>query len=152
MGPQGVWQAWEAEVSRVLSSLGVRQRRVLALFSLGVALAKHCGLARVAAVVPGLALVPSITRRFERLLANRRLDVRAARGGTRADALAGAGRDPSGADRDRRSARDAGAPAGLPRARHPTRLGLLPAGRSASAIPGPDRSAHPRGRGADPVG
>src|SRR5215212_3817131 len=73
MGPQGVWQAWEAEVSRVLSSLGVRQRRVLALFSLGVALAKHCGLARVAAVVPGLAVVPSITRRFERLLANRRL-------------------------------------------------------------------------------
>src|SRR5215213_3539782 len=53
MGPQGVWQAWEAEVSRVLSSLGVRQRRVLALFSLGVALAKHCGLARVAAVVAG---------------------------------------------------------------------------------------------------
>src|SRR5215207_6461873 len=79
MGPQGVWQAWEAEVSRVLSSLGVRQRRVLALFSLGVALAKHCGLARVAAVVPGLATAPSITRRFERLLANERLDVRAAR-------------------------------------------------------------------------
>src|SRR5215213_806753 len=75
MGPQGVWQAWEAEVSRVLSSLGVRQRRVLALFSLGMALAKHCGLARVAAVVPGLAVVPSITRRFERLLANPRLDV-----------------------------------------------------------------------------
>src|SRR5215207_8083300 len=91
MGPQGVWQAWEAEVSRVLSSLGVRQRRVLALFSLGVALAKHCGLARVAAVGPGLAVVPSITRRFERLLANRRLDVRAARGAVVAQVL-GAGR------------------------------------------------------------
>jgi hypothetical protein len=60
---------------------------VLALFSLGVALAKHCGLARVAAVVPGLAVVPSITRRFERLLANRRLDVRAARGAVVAEVL-----------------------------------------------------------------
>jgi hypothetical protein len=87
MGPQGVWQAWEAEVGRVLSSLGVRQRRVLALFSLGVALAKHCGLARVAAVVPGLAVVPSITRRFERLLANERLDVRAARAAVGATVL-----------------------------------------------------------------
>jgi hypothetical protein len=87
MGPQGVWQGWEAEISRVLSSIGVRQRRVLALFSLGMALARHCGLARVAAVVPGLAVVPSITRRFERLLANRRLDVRAARGAVVAEVL-----------------------------------------------------------------
>src|SRR4051794_35238078 len=87
MCPHGVWQAWEAEVSRVLSSLGVRQRRVLAVFSLGIALAKHCGLARVAAVVPGVAVVPSITRRFERLLANRRLDVRAARGAVVAEVL-----------------------------------------------------------------
>jgi len=91
MGPSGVWQAWEAEVSRVLSSVGERQRRALALFSLGVAVAKHCGLARVAAVVPGLAVVPSITRRFERLLANRRLDVRAARAAVVAEVL-GAGR------------------------------------------------------------
>src|SRR3954465_3789149 len=90
MGPQGVWQAWEAEGGRVLSSLGVRQRRVLALFSLGVGLAKHCGLARVAAVVPGLAVVPSITRRFERLLANRRLDVRAARSAVVAEVLGAA--------------------------------------------------------------
>ena len=87
MGPQEVWQGWEAEISRVLSSIGVRQRRVLALFSLGMALAKHCGLARVAAVVPGLAVVPSITRRFERLLANGRLDVRAARGAVVAEVL-----------------------------------------------------------------
>src|SRR3954471_18388863 len=91
MGPQEVWQGWEAEISRVLSTIGVRQRRVLALFSLGMALAKHCGLARVAAVVPGLALVPSITRRFERLLANRRLDVQAARSAVVARVL-GAGR------------------------------------------------------------
>src|SRR3954454_14265553 len=91
MGPSGVWQAWAGEIDRVLSSVGARQRRVLALFSLGMALAKHCGLARVAAVVPGLAVVPSITRRFERLLANPRLDVRAARGAVVAEVL-GAGR------------------------------------------------------------
>ena len=70
MGPQGVWQAWEGEVSRVLSTVGIWQRRALAMFSLGVASAKHCGLARAAAVVPGLAVVPSTTRRFERLLSS----------------------------------------------------------------------------------
>ena len=53
----------------------------------GVAAAQHCGLARVAAVVPGLAAVPSTTRRFERLLANERLDVRAARGAVAATVL-----------------------------------------------------------------
>src|SRR5215211_4158473 len=91
MGPRGVWQAWEAEVSRVLSMVGVWQRRALALFSLGVASAKHCGLARASAVVPGLATVPSTTRRFERLLAKERLDVRAARGAVVAEVL-GVGR------------------------------------------------------------
>lgn len=75
----GVWQEWEEEVRRVLPGASVWQQRALAVFSLGVALAKHCGLARVADVVPGLAAVPSTTRRFERLLANERLDVRAAR-------------------------------------------------------------------------
>jgi hypothetical protein len=79
MDPLGVWQGWGREVGRLLPGSGVWQRRALALFSLGVASAKHCGLARVAAVVPGLATVPSTTRRFERLLANERLDVRAAR-------------------------------------------------------------------------
>src|SRR5436305_10957494 len=79
MGPDGVWQGWEAEIRRGLPGVGTRQRRVLAVFSLGVALAKHCGLARAAAVVPGVALVPSITRRFERFLASERLDVVAVR-------------------------------------------------------------------------
>jgi len=41
MNPQGVWQAWEEEVGRVLSGMGVWQRRALALFSLGVAAAQH---------------------------------------------------------------------------------------------------------------
>jgi len=79
MNPQGVWQGWCLEVSRILPGLGVWQQRALALFSLGVASAKQCGAARVAAVVPGAATVPSLTRRFERLLANERLDVGAAR-------------------------------------------------------------------------
>jgi hypothetical protein len=68
----------------------VWQSRALALFSLGVASAKHCGTGRVAAVVPGSATVPSTTRRFERLLANERLDVRAARSAVAAEVLAGA--------------------------------------------------------------
>lgn len=80
MGPRGVWQAWEAEISRVLSTVGVWQRHTLALCRLGVAPATQCGLARAAAVEPELGLVPSTTRRFERLLASARLDVRAARG------------------------------------------------------------------------
>ena len=79
MNPLGIWQGWSREVGRLLPGVGVWQQRALALFSLGVASAKHCGLARVAAVVPGLATAPSATRRFERLLANERLDVRAAR-------------------------------------------------------------------------
>jgi hypothetical protein len=87
MSQSGVWQRWEEEIGRVLPGVSIWQRRGLALFSLGVALAKHCGLARAAAVVPGLAAVPSITRRFERLLANGRLDVPAARGAVVAEVL-----------------------------------------------------------------
>src|SRR5215203_6080778 len=79
MNPLGVWQGWSQEVRRIVPGIGAWQQRALALFSLGVASAKHCGTARVAAVVPGSATVPSATQRFERLLANERLDVRAAR-------------------------------------------------------------------------
>lgn len=79
MNPLGVWQGWSREVRRILPGIGVWQQRALALFSLGAASAKHCGAARVAAVVPGAATVPSTTRRFERLLANERLDVRRVR-------------------------------------------------------------------------
>jgi hypothetical protein len=87
MRPLGVWQGWEEEIRRVLDGVGVWQCRALALFSLGIALAKHCGLARVAAVVPGAALVPSSTRRFERFLASERLDVPAARSAVAARVL-----------------------------------------------------------------
>src|SRR5436309_2005699 len=79
MHPLEVWQGWQAELGRLLTEVSVWQRRALVLFSLGLAVAEDCSLARVAAVVPGLALVPSTTRRFERLLANERLDVRRVR-------------------------------------------------------------------------
>jgi hypothetical protein len=74
-------------VRRILPAVGEWQQRALALFSLGVASAKDCGAARVAAVLPGVATVPSMTRRFERLLANTRLDVRAARAAVGATVL-----------------------------------------------------------------
>src|SRR5829696_1686939 len=80
MIPQEVWQGWTEEVGRLVSGATVWQQRGLAVFSLGMAAAQRCGLARVATVVPGLATAPSTTRRFERLLANERLDVRRARG------------------------------------------------------------------------
>jgi hypothetical protein len=79
MRPLEVWQGWQEEVGRLLGELSVWQQRGLALFSLGVAAAQGCSMAQVATVVPGLASVPSTTRRFERLLANPRLDVRRAR-------------------------------------------------------------------------
>ncbi len=90
MNPLRIWQGWSQEIGRIVPGLGAWQRGALALFSLGVASAKHCGLARVAAVVPGLATVPSTTRRFERLLANERLDVRAVRSAVAAHVLAAA--------------------------------------------------------------
>lgn len=87
MNPLGVWQGWSQEVARMVPGVGVWQQRALAMFSLGVASAKHCGAARVAAVVPGAATAPSTTRRFERLLANERVDVRAARSAVAATVL-----------------------------------------------------------------
>jgi len=87
MRPQEVWQGWEDELRGLLEGVGIWQCRALALFSLGVALAKHCGVARAAAMVPGVALVPSITRRFERLLASERLDVVAVRSAVAARVL-----------------------------------------------------------------
>jgi len=79
MRPWEVWQGWTEEVQRLAAGATVWQQRALALFSLGMAAAQDCGVARAAVAVPGLATVPSTTRRFERLLANERLDVRAVR-------------------------------------------------------------------------
>ena len=84
MDPLGVWKGLSQAVGRLLPGIGVWQQRALALCSLGVASTKHRGAARVAAVVPGEATVPSTTRQCERLLANERLDVRPAPGQPRA--------------------------------------------------------------------
>ena len=79
MNPLKVWQEWREEVGRVVACAPVWQQRALALFSLGLAAVQDCRMARVAAVVPGLAQTPSTTRRFERLVANEHLDVTRAR-------------------------------------------------------------------------
>ena len=79
MHPLEVWQGWTREVGRLVGGVSIWQRRALALFSLGMAAAQDRQSARVATVVPGEATAPSTTRRFERLLANPRLDVRAVR-------------------------------------------------------------------------
>jgi hypothetical protein len=79
MHPLKVWQEWTDEVMRLASCATVWQQEALALFSLGMAAAQDCRMAPVAAVVPGLARVPSTTRRFERLVANEHLDVKSVR-------------------------------------------------------------------------
>jgi hypothetical protein len=73
-----VLHAWQHEVDQVLPQMPLRQRRVLALFSLGVAQAQHCSLGRAAAAVPTTATDSSVVRRFGRFLANPRIDVPAA--------------------------------------------------------------------------
>src|SRR4051812_33215244 len=88
MHPLKVWQEWTDEVVRLASGATVWQQRALALFSLGLAVAQDCSMAQVAAVVPGLAQVPSTTRRFERLVANEHLDVKQVRAEVGAAVLA----------------------------------------------------------------
>lgn len=61
----------------LLPGLHAHQAKALAAVSLGVALAGHVHAGRVAAVVPGPAAPASARRRVERLVANRRVRVRA---------------------------------------------------------------------------
>jgi hypothetical protein len=70
-----VLHAWERQVDQVLPQTPVHHRRVLSLFSLGMAQAQHCALARAAAAVPTTATTSSVVRRFGRFLANPRVDV-----------------------------------------------------------------------------
>jgi hypothetical protein len=65
---------WSDTVNQLLADLGKPVRKALAAFSLAMALATHCFSTRVAACVPASAAVASSRRRFERLLANPRLD------------------------------------------------------------------------------
>jgi hypothetical protein len=68
-----VWHAWQRELDRILPTVPLRHRRVLGVFSLGVAQAQHCALARAAAAVPTAAKDSSVERRFGRFLANPRV-------------------------------------------------------------------------------
>jgi hypothetical protein len=79
MSLEQVSHGWEREVGRVLPALRVRARRVVALLSLGIALAAHCSLSRAATAVSGRARVPSTERRFRRFVANERVAVAALR-------------------------------------------------------------------------
>jgi hypothetical protein len=78
MSLTAVLHAWQREVDRTVPQMPLRQRRVLSLFSLGMAQAQHCALPRAAAAVPTRATDSSVVRRFGRFLANPRVDVAAA--------------------------------------------------------------------------
>jgi hypothetical protein len=90
MSLESVWHGWQAEVARLLPAMPVKQRRVLALFSLGVGVAHHCALSRAAAALPGRVKVPSRERRFRRFVSNPRVDVTAQRQRIAAAMLRGA--------------------------------------------------------------
>src|SRR5436309_1873546 len=70
-----VSHGWEREVGRIVPGLAVRGRRVVALLSVGIALAAHCSLSRAATAVSGHTRVPSTERRFRRFVANARVTV-----------------------------------------------------------------------------
>lgn len=66
--------AWTASLNEILTPISKPLRKALAFFSLGMALARHCHSGRIAAAAPGKAAPASSRRRFERLLANDRLE------------------------------------------------------------------------------
>ena len=74
-----VWHGWEQEVAQRLPRMPLKQRRALALFSLGVGVANHCGQSRVAAALPPTVKVASSERRMRRFLDNPRVAVAASR-------------------------------------------------------------------------
>lgn len=77
MGVARMLRPWRRRLQAVLPDLHGHQVTALATASLAMSLAQHCQLTRLAAVTPGPAKLPSSERRWQRLLANRRLDVAA---------------------------------------------------------------------------
>lgn len=77
MGVARMLRPWRRQLQAVLPDLHGHQLKALATASLAMSLAQHCQLTRLAAVTPGPAKLPSQERRWQRLLANRRLDVAA---------------------------------------------------------------------------
>lgn len=75
MGVARMLRSWRARVQEVWPDLHGHQLNGLAAASLAMAQAQHCQLSRMAAVTVSSAKVPSSERRWQRLLANRRLQV-----------------------------------------------------------------------------
>jgi len=79
MSPIAMLNDWTRTVQCLLPSLHAYQRRTLAALSFGIARALHCHLGRAALRVPGPASPRSTERRFQRYLANDRINVPACR-------------------------------------------------------------------------
>lgn len=75
MSPTAMLTEWTRTVQCLLPSLHAYQQRTLAAFSFGIARALRCHLSRAALRVPGPAAPRSTERRFQRCLANGRIDV-----------------------------------------------------------------------------
>jgi hypothetical protein len=73
MSAAGIVQEWRRCVARLFPTLHGHQGKALADFSYAAALAGHCQAGRLADQTPTHARPASVRRRFERLLANRRL-------------------------------------------------------------------------------
>lgn len=65
---------WTSCMRQVLSHLGHWQITVIALYSYGIVVARHCAPSRVAEKLSGVGKADSVQRRLERYLANPRID------------------------------------------------------------------------------
>jgi hypothetical protein len=90
MGVARMLRPWRAVIQEVFPRLHGHQVNALCEASFAMARAGHCGLARMAAATPGGALLPSRERRWQRLVANGRIDAAAAARGWASAVLAGA--------------------------------------------------------------
>jgi hypothetical protein len=64
---------WTNTVAHYLPGLRTPQSKVLAAFSLGMALARRCTLSVVALALPGLGKPDTVERRWQRFLSNPRV-------------------------------------------------------------------------------
>ncbi|MDA1190735.1 MAG: transposase [Candidatus Poribacteria bacterium] len=73
MNQQELLYGWIASVTSSFSGLRRSQAKVLALYSLGVALAEHCALSEVSKALSFVAKPDTVERRLQRFLANLRI-------------------------------------------------------------------------------
>jgi hypothetical protein len=74
MGQRGMWTDWTATVAQRLPSLSQSQAKVLAAFSLGVALTQRCTLRAVAEALARWGKPDTVERRLPPFLTHPRLD------------------------------------------------------------------------------